>query len=75
MLRNARLTRNWPECDERVEEAKRQVRMAMYRNGLGQISVEERDLIVSILRPCCPDIFTSPAPLPDHERELPIVQE
>ncbi len=70
MLQNARLTRDWPDGDEQRGEAERQVRMAMYRSALGQISDEERERILTILRPCCPEICVSAAPV-DREWELP----
>jgi hypothetical protein len=63
MLQNARLTRDWPDREENRAEAERQVRMAMYRSALGQISSEERDRILDTLRPCCPEVFcVDPAP-------------
>jgi len=68
MFYNARLTRDWPMEEEKRAEAERQVRMAMYRSALGQISHEERDCILAILRPCCPEIFSvepPPAVRPD----------
>lgn len=40
-----------------------------------EISDEERDGILEILHPCCPDLF-APVPLPsDSDWELPIVVE
>lgn len=57
-LRNARLTRDWPDGEEKRAEAERQLRMAMYRSALGQISDQERDRILAILRPCCPELFS-----------------
>jgi hypothetical protein len=71
MLGNARLTRDWPMGEEKRAEAERQVRMAMYRSALGQISHEERDCILAILRPCCPDLFASLSP-PPNERQFPL---
>ena len=71
MLGNARLTRDWPMGDEQRAEAERQVRMAMYRAALGQISSEERDRILDILRPCCPDLFASLSP-PPNEWQFPV---
>jgi len=57
MLRNARIT---VECDDGAEkrkEAIRQVHLAMYRTGLSQITAEEREQILAILRPCCSEVF------------------
>jgi hypothetical protein len=65
-LRNAHLTRDWPNAEEQRPEAERQVRMAMYRSALGQISREERDRILDILRPCFPDFFAPPSPPADE---------
>lgn len=74
MLDNARLTRDWPIGEEQRAEAERQVRMAMYRSALGQITNEERQRVLDILRPCCADIFACPAP-PEHEWEFPVTRE
>ena len=73
LLRNARLTRDWPDSDQKFQEANRLVRIAMYKAALGQVSGEERDRILEILRPCCPELFTAVVPLPEHGWELPIV--
>jgi hypothetical protein len=75
MLQSARLTRDWPNGEEKRAEAERQVRMAMYRSALGQIFDEEREHILAILRPCCPDLFTSLRRPPDPERELPPIKD
>lgn len=66
MLHNARLTRDWPIAEDRYAEASRQARMAMYRSALGQISQDERDRVLDILRPCCLDLLTSSLPA-QHE--------
>ena len=71
VLRNARLTLDWPDGEEKRAEAERQIRMAMYRAALGQISNDERDRILDILRPCCPALFTSQS-LPPHEPQFPV---
>jgi len=63
MLRNARLTREWPDGQEKRAEAERQVRMAMYERALGGISEDVAREILDILRPCCPEVFcVEPAP-------------
>jgi len=64
MLQCARLTRDWPDAAEKCPEAERQIRMAMYRRALGEISDEERNSILSLLAPCCPDLFV--AAMPHH---------
>ena len=65
MIANARFTRNWPEAAEKRLEAERQVHMAMFRRALGEISGDERDGILAILRPCVPDFFETPASAED----------
>ena len=60
MLRNARITAQWDDGPERRDEAIRQVHLAMYRSALGQITADEREQILAVLRPCCPEIFVSP---------------
>ena len=63
MLENARLTRDWPDGQEKYAEAERQVRMAMYERALGGISGDATREILDILRPCCPGVFcVEPAP-------------
>lgn len=72
-LRNARLTADWPDGDEKRAEAERQLRMAMYRAALGQISGNERDRIVAILRPCCAELcHTEPPPQEQAPELLPV---
>jgi hypothetical protein len=66
MLRNARITRNWPDCREKVAEASRQAHMALYERALQEISDEQRDQILEILRPYCDEIFYS-VPARDDE--------
>jgi hypothetical protein len=73
LLHNARLTRDWPDSQQRSQEANRQVRMAMYKAALGQISDEERDRILEILRRCCPELFAAVVPPSEHGWELPRV--
>ena len=75
MRGNARLTRDWPMGEEKRAEAERQVRMVMYRSALGRISHEERDCILAILRPSCPELFASSARPPEHAWELPVTGE
>ena len=66
MLQNARLTRDWPDREEKSKEASRQVRMAMYERALGGIPEDVAREILDILRPCCPDLFASPSPPPNE---------
>jgi hypothetical protein len=70
MFVNARFTRNWPETPEQLTEAERQIRMAMYQRALGEISEEERDRVLAILRPCVPDLFAPPAPIHNEWESL-----
>jgi hypothetical protein len=60
MLRNARITAQCDNTPERRDEAIRQVHLAMYRSALGQITADEREQILAILRRCCPEVFVSP---------------
>ena len=60
MLENARLTASAAEGPERTQEASRQIHHAMFACALGQITEEERHNVLSILRPCCPWIFSTP---------------
>jgi len=60
MLRNAHVTAQSDGGPERKHEAIRQVHLAMYRFALGQITEDERQRLLSILRPCCPEVFVSP---------------
>jgi hypothetical protein len=62
MLDNAKLTHDAPEGPEKAEEAKRLVRTAMYKFALSQITEEEKQRLLTILRPCCPDVFVTPPP-------------
>ena len=57
MLHNARITAGCDDAEARRKEAIRQVHVAMYRAGLSQITAEEREQILMILRPCCPEAF------------------
>ena len=57
MLRNARITAQCDDGAEKRQEAVRQVHLAMYRAGLSQITAEEREQILEILRPCYPEVF------------------
>jgi hypothetical protein len=70
LMRNARLTRGWPDEQERREEAERQVRRAMYRAGLDQLTDQERARILEILRPCCPEVFEIAPPPTETDWEL-----
>ena len=49
-----------------MEEAGRQVRQAMYKATLAQISQQERTKLLQMLRPCCPEVFSSDVQ-PDDE--------
>lgn len=53
----ARLIRDHPDATERREEAARQVRMTLYRTVIGELTRAERDRILPILLPCCPQII------------------
>ena len=75
LLRNARLTRDWPDSEVKCEQAKRQVLQAMYQAGLGQISDEERNRILEILRPCCPELFAPISPPPEHDWQFPVEED
>ena len=57
MLDNASLIRESRDGQQRAEQAKRLIFVAMYRSALGQISEAERQRILDVLRPCCPEIF------------------
>ena len=57
MLYNARITHDWPDCQQKLDEASRQAHAALYRHALQEISDEERDMILDVLRPHCPEIF------------------
>ena len=59
MLRNARITAHWDDGPVKAEEAIRQVHLAMYRSALGLITEDEREQILTVLRPCCPEVFVS----------------
>jgi hypothetical protein len=58
VLGNARLTACSADSPERTEEARRQVQMVLYESALGRITREEREHILAILRPCCPEMFS-----------------
>lgn len=75
MLDDAKLIRDWPDGREKVDEASRQAHMALFKRALQGISDEERDCILEILRPCCPDLFAPLDPPPDRDWELPIAVE
>jgi hypothetical protein len=60
MLDSASLIRESRDGQQRAEQAKQLVFAAMYRFALGQISEAERQRILDVLRPCCPEVFFSP---------------
>jgi len=66
MMANARLTAAATDSPERTDEAKRQVHQAMYRFALGEITEEERQQILTLLKPCCPGTFFVPRVAEDH---------
>lgn len=57
MIENARLTREYRDCPERAQEARRQVYQALYESALGRITLRERRNILDLLEPCCPELF------------------
>ena len=57
-IRNAQIVRGYPACEQKVQAAREQIHRAMYRSALGYITLDERDCILSILAPCCPDVFS-----------------
>jgi len=61
---NAEIVRAAPDSPEKTDAATRQIHWAMYRAALGQITREERNRILSILGPCCPELFAYVPPLP-----------
>lgn len=66
MLSDAELIRDYPEGDERMAEAARQIRAAMLEHTLGRISFEEQKQIIDILA------FALPKPDPPKKsRSLP----
>ena len=58
-IENARFTHDHSNPTERAAEARRQVYEVMYESALGRMTAEERQTILDILRPCCPDLFES----------------
>jgi hypothetical protein len=66
MLTNAGLTAATDDTAERAEEAQRQIHLAMCASVLGRITEGERQRILAILRPCCPDIFFTHPPIDEH---------
>ena len=66
LLHNAGVTRHWPDGEEKRQEAERQVHHTMYEAALGCITEQEREQILEILRPSCPELFT---PLPPSEED------
>ena len=69
MLDNAMLTRNALGDPKQSIEARRQIRMTMYKHALGQITDEERQRILNILRPCCPEIFYTAPTTEERQKE------
>jgi len=70
MLDNAMLTRNAVDDPMQSLEAERQIRMAMYKSALGQITEQENRQILDILRPCCPEIFFTPPSIDERQKEF-----
>jgi hypothetical protein len=71
MIETARLISTFQESDDRRREARFQVYQAMYESALGRLTDAERQLILEILRPCCPDVFEAAAGLTPPPPELP----
>ena len=53
MLDIARFIRDYPDAQERSEEAARQVRAAMYNEAVGEISCDKKRRLLGILLPSC----------------------
>lgn len=67
MFDNATLTRNASDSLDQAKEAERQIRMAMYKSALGQITEQEKQHILDILHPCCPEVFFTPPSIDVHQ--------
>ncbi|MGA2796871.1 MAG: hypothetical protein ABSE63_04780 [Thermoguttaceae bacterium] len=68
IFNNANLIRNSSESLYQAAEAERQILMAMYKFALGQITQEEKQQILDVLRPCCPEIFFTPPHATDEQQ-------
>jgi cell pole-organizing protein PopZ len=55
----ARLIAAFPDPDQRHREARREIHMAMIDHALGRLTDAERDRILVVLRPSCPDVFAA----------------
>lgn len=56
---NAQMTAGANDSPERATEARRQVHAAMYQHALQHITDAEHARLLSILRPCCPELFVA----------------
>ena len=65
MLRNAHLICASPDSLERTTAARELIYRAMYKAALKQITDDERRQLLTILRPCCPDLFYTTMTSPD----------
>ena len=75
MLDNARLIGNAVDDPMQSLEAERQVRMAMYKFALGQITEQEKQQILDILRPCCSEVFFTPPAIDVHHTALSTLED
>ena len=65
MMASAKLICSFPDCEERHAAARREVYMVLYEFALERLTREERERILDLLHPCCPDAFdSSPSPPP-----------
>ena len=69
IFNNANLIRNSADSPDQAAEAERQIRMAMYKFALGQMTQEEKQQILGILQPCCPEIFFTPPSTDEGQKE------
>jgi len=67
MFDNATLIRNTPDSLDQAKEAERQIRMALYKFALGQITEQEKQQIIDLLHPCCPEVFFTPPSIDVHQ--------
>ncbi len=50
----------FPDVDQRYQEARREIYMLMVDYALGRLTDAERDRVLDILRPACPELFATP---------------
>jgi hypothetical protein len=58
-LANAVLVAEYPDGQEKIDAARQQIHVAMYRAALGQITPGEKEQIFAILAPLCPELFAA----------------